>query len=62
MSNNCEIKNRIIQLEAGIEQMKSHELFNEMEIQYNLKIMNTELEDLQLQLLNQIEVNQEKEL
>lgn len=51
-----ELDNQINILESRIEQMKNHELFNDMEKRDNLSKLNDELEKLQLQKINNIEV------
>lgn len=50
-----ELDNQINILESRIEQMKNHELFNDMEKRDNLSKLNDELEKLQLQKINNIE-------
>ena len=57
-----EIQNRIYQVEASIEQMKSHENFNEMEKRDNLVKLNKELESLYLLKAKNIEVKSAEEL
>ena len=57
-----EIQNRIYQVEASIEQMKSHENFNEMEKRDNLVKLNKELESLYLLKAKNIEVQSAEEL
>lgn len=51
-----ELNNQINIVESRIEQMKNHELFNDMEKRDNLSKLNDELEKLQLQKINNIEV------
>jgi hypothetical protein len=60
--NPIEIQNRIYQVEASIEQMKSHENFNEMEKRENLVKLNKELESLYLLKAKNIEVKSAEEL
>lgn len=55
-----ELNNRIIQVEASIEQMKGSELFNDMEKRDSLSKLNKELEDLLLLKSKNIEVKSEE--
>jgi len=52
-----ELDNNIKQIEARIEQMKNHELFNEREQKENLEKLKSELERLMLLKAKDIEVN-----
>lgn len=51
-----ELDNQIKLVEARIEQMKNHELYNDMERRDNLTKLSTELEKLLLQKANNIDV------
>lgn len=57
-----EIQNQIHQLEAAIEQMENHELFNDNEKRDRIKEYKDQLEKLYLKKAENIEVNEEKQL
>ena len=57
-----EIQNQINQIEAAIEQMENHELFNDMEKRDRIAEYKKQLEQLYLRQAKKIEVNEDKKL